>query len=575
MEAVGHVWFAMAGLSLAERSRIALVAAKRSQRASMARLQYMPFLRWRFGSAVLGNLLIVPQTLRNSDPSFWPEMNLGHMGLAGTGVALRDRSPFEIPHPNDAWARALHGFGWLRHLEASGDADARELARNLTVEWTVRQRGSGVAWEPAVLGRRIISWLSHANFLLDEADVETYDAISSSLGAQIVRLAASWRDGPDGYQRMLALTGLVLAYLCVSGHDRQLDEIETTFTAEIERQILYDGGHISRNPAILVDVLLDLLPARQCFAARGRKPPPALLQALSGAVTFLRYMRLGDGRLARFNGVSVASPAGLATVLAYDDRSATPLVTARHSGYVHLARGATVLIADAGAAPPFEFAGEAHAGCLSFEMSAGSRLVFVNGGAPAPADQDWRAQARATASHNTLCLNEMSSAKLVRHRGLESMIGGAPIVGPPNIKSAIQELNGDLVWTASHDGYFGRHGIMHHRTITVSASGSAIRGHDRLGGGDTPLRLKSDLPFAVHFHLHADVTCRLGNRPGEAEIMTSDGQVWLFSSDGAALSIEESTYFADSSGPRRTLQFVLRGSTFGDTEVNWRVETRA
>jgi uncharacterized heparinase superfamily protein len=57
--------------------------------------------------------------------------------------------------------------------------------------------------------------------------------------------------------------------------------------------------------------------------------------------------------------------------------------------------------------------------------------------------------------------------------------------------------------------------------------------------------------------------------------MTPDGQVWLFSSEGAALSIEESTYFADSSGPRRTLQFVLRGSTYGDTDVTWRVETRA
>lgn len=541
----------------------------------MARLQFSPLLRWRFGSASLGNLLIVPQTLRNADPSFWPELKLGHMGLAGTEMPLRGRSPFEIQLLNEPWARALHGFGWLRHLEATGDPEARALARNLTLEWTIRQRGSGVPWEPAVLGRRIISWLSHANFLLDEADIETYDAISSSLGAQIVRLAASWRDGPDGYPRLLALTGLVLAYLCVSGHDRQLDEIESTFAAEIERQILPDGGHVSRNPAVLVDVLLDLLPTRQCFAARGRKPPPSLLQGLSSAVAFLRYMRLGDGRLARFNGVSVASPAGLATVLAYDDLFATPLDVARQSGYVHLTRGATSVIADAGAAPPFEFASEAHAGCLSFEMSAGARLIFVNGGAPAPADQDWRSQARATASHNTLCLNEMSSAKLVRHRGLEAMIGGAPILGPQHVESAVDEVNGDIVWTASHDGYFGRHGIIHQRRLTVSASGAAIRGSDRLSGTDTPLRLRSDLPFAIHFHLHVDVTCRLGEKPGEAEIVTPDGQVWLFSSEGADLSIEESTYFADSSGPRRALQFVLRGSTFGDTEVNWRVETRA
>ncbi len=565
----------MAALSLAEKSRIAFIAAKRSQRASMARLQFSPLLRWRFGPASLGNLLIVPQTLRSADPSFWPELKLGHLGLAGTSAALRDRSPFDLRPPNDAWERALHGFGWLRHLEASGDFEARDLARKLTVEWTARQRGDGLAWEPSVIGRRIISWLSHANFLLDDAGIETYDAITTSLGAQIIRLAASWRDGPDGYPRLLALTGLVLANLCVSGHDRQLDEIEKLFAAEIERQILDDGGHVSRNPAVLVEILLDLLPARQCFAARGRKPPPALMQALNGAVAFLRYMRLGDGRLARFNGVSIASPAGLATVLAYDDLFATPLAAARPSGYIHLARGSTAIVADAGPAPPFEFATEAHAGCLSFEMSAGPRLIFVNGGAPSAADQDWRAQSRATASHNTLALAETSSAKLVRHKSLESMIGGAPIRGPQHVASKVEELNGDLIWTASHDGYLGRFGLIHHRTITLSASGSAIRGLDRLSGAETALRLKSDLPFAIHFHLHPEVTCRLAADSATAEIMTPEGQVWLFSANGAALSIEDSTYFADSSGPRRGLQFVLRGSTFGDTSVEWQASVRA
>jgi uncharacterized heparinase superfamily protein len=566
----------MAALSLAERSRIAFIAAKRSQRASVARLQFSPLLRWRFGTTSLGHLLIVPQNLRNADPSFWPELKLGQLGLAGVSAPLRDHSPLDIRPPNEAWARALHGFGWLRHMEAAGDEEARQVARQITVEWTIRQRGGhGLAWEPAVMGRRIISWLSYANFLLDDADVETYDAITASLGAQIVRLAACWRDGPDGYQRMLALTALVLADLCVAGHDRQLEEIEKVFAGEIERQILDDGGHVSRNPAVLVDLMLDLLPTRQCFAARGRKPPDALMQGLADAVAFLRYMRLGDGRLARFNGVSVASPAGLATVLAYDDRLGTPLASARHSGYVHLGRGATILVADAGAAPSFEFAGEAHAGCLSFEMSAGSRLVFVNGGAPSASDAEWRAQARATASHNTLCVNDVSSAKLVRHKKLEALIGGAPIRGPRTVDSSVEEANGDLVWRASHDGYFGRFGMIHRREIRLSASGSCIRGVDQLSGAATALRLKTDLPFAVHFHLHPEIDCELGDTPGTADIVTPEGQVWRFSASGAALSIEESTYFADSSGPRRTLQFVLRGTTFGETDVAWQIETRA
>jgi uncharacterized heparinase superfamily protein len=89
------------------------------------------------------------------------------------------------------------------------------------------------------------------------------------------------------------------------------------------------------------------------------------------------------------------------------------------------------------------------------------------------------------------------------------------------------------------------------------------------------LRLKSDLPFAIHFHLHPEITCRRGTVTGTAEIITPEGQVWFFSAEGAELNIEEGVYFADSSGPRRALQFVLREATFGDTTVSWKAEIRA
>ena len=49
----------------------------------------------------------------------------------------------------------------------------------------------------------------------------------------------------------------------------------------------------------------------------------------------------------------------------------------------------------------------------------------------------------------------------------------------------------------------------------------------------------------------------------------ADGQNWRFKAEGAALTVEESAYFADSSGPRRAMQIVLRGVTFGESEVSW------
>lgn len=557
-------------MSVAERTRVAIMKADRSRRSALSRLLYSPFLRWRYGPSTADHLLIVPQDLRTADPSFWREVQQGQFGLAGTMVVLGERSPFDVKASNANWARALHGFSWLSHLKAASDDGARDAARSLTVEWTLRHsRGNRLAFEPAVAGRRLISWLSHANFLLEDADAATYDAITTAMGADLVRLSASWRDGADGYPRLLALTALVLADLCIAGHDNQLPESERAFTAELARQILPDGGHISRDPGVLVELMLDLLPLKQCFASRGRPTPPGFLATLQRILAMLRYMRLGDGMLARFNGMSVASPAGLATVLAYDDRSVPQLDGSPQSRYLRLERGQAILLIDTGPPPPLEQAGLAHAGCLSFELSSGTNLILVNGGAPAAADSDWRAAARATASHNTLNLADQSSSKLIRNADIEALIGSPPIQGPDHVTSRLEEGAGALELTAGHDGYLSRFGLLHRRSLVLSATGRRLLGVDHLEGPRGTVRLRNDLPFSIHFHIHPEAVCRRVPGGVAAEVVLKDGEVWRFSVENAALTIEESTYYSDSAGPRASLQLVVRGATFGDSQVRW------
>lgn len=563
----------MAKLKLTERLRITHLAADRLRRGAISSVLYSPPFRWQFGASTAEQLLIVPQDLRTADPSFWDELEIGQFGLGGTVALVDDHSPFDVAPPSEAWARKLHGFGWLRHLAAANREEARETARMLASEWAVRHWGSNdIAWEPAVTGRRLISWISHSGFLLEDADAETYDILTESLGLQLIRLAANWRTAPAGYPRMLSLSALLLAQLCISGHEGQVPETERLFLAELQRQILPDGGHISRNPGVLVELMLDLLPLNQCFAARSRVAPPALGETLRRMLAMLKYMRLGDGMLARFNGMGVASPARLATVLAYDDHTGVKLEAAPASNYVRLERGGTVLILDVGSPPPLEAASEAHAGCLSFELSSGTQPMLVNGGAPALSHSEWRSAARATASHNTLCLGERSSSKLVRHKTLEDLVGGPPIRFPDEVESKVAAHDGAVEITARHDGYMRRFKLMHERTLSLNASGRRLLGIDRLGGRRGSLRLRQDIPFAIHFHLHPGIRCRRGDNPNIAVIELAGGDTWWFSLEGARLAIEESTFFADSAGPRRALQIVARGATFGETEVRWVLE---
>jgi uncharacterized heparinase superfamily protein len=328
---------------------------------------------------------------------------------------------------------------------------------------------------------------------------------------------------------------------------------------------------MSRNPGLLVELLLDLLPLNQSFIARDREPPATLVEVLARIQAMIRYLRLGDGMISRFNGAGIPAAAGLGIILAYGDASSPPLGEARASGYARLARAETIVVADVGSPPPLFVGGEAQAGCLSFEMSSGRHLIFVNGGMPGGAAAEWTPAARATASHNTLCIAEQSSSKLVAQHRLKPT-GDLALRQPDNVTWRVENTDGGVALDAEHDGYQRRFGVRHGRRLQLAEDGARLEGRDHIHAGKRSVRFKSDLPFAIHFHLYPDVSCCLRAEENEVELSLPGGELWRFTAKGAALTVEESTFFANSAGSRPAMQIVLRGATFGDSEINWAVE---
>ena len=264
------------------------------------------------------------------------------------------------------------------------------------------------------VAKRVIALLSHAAFLLDGADPEFYDAAMRLFSRDVHDLTVIYGDA-SGVSKLRALTAILLAGLCVAEQETYLTSYQSVFCAELERQILEDGGHVSRDPGDLIDLLLELLPLKQCFVARQLEPPDALYTAISHMNPMLRFLRLGDGSLAHFNGMGPTLLDQVATVLAYDDAGKTFTgVLAPQSGYARLAAGETVVLADAGGAPPMLLSDRAHAGCASFEMSSGYEPIITNCGAPADETGDWYVVSRSTAAHSTLTIEDLSSARLIK-----------------------------------------------------------------------------------------------------------------------------------------------------------------
>jgi uncharacterized heparinase superfamily protein len=545
---------------------------RRFMLASMASLSY-PGTRAE-------QLLLAPQELRTADPSFATELYNGHFGLAGKLAEVDTESPFEIDPPSEGWARELYGFGWLRHLRAAGSELSREQAKALVNDFiTLRRSLHGLAWQPEIVGRRVISWLSNSVLVLDTGEPQAYETFLRALTSQLRYLSASYRDAPDGVPRLVSLMALVYAGLCIAEQQAVVDRYTRPLCKELERQILPDGGHISRNPEALVELLLDLLPLRQCFVARDRPPPKELTDAIERIMPMLRFFRTCDGTLTRFNGAGPTPTDALATVLAYDDVKGAPVRSATSSGYVRLECGPTLFICDIGPTPAPSLSMTAHAGFLSFEMSSGNAPMIVNCGSPSVDHDEWRPFARSTAAHSTLTFEDSSSA--------EFPVGGtngsqpaldSQLTGPANAQAALADQGDNLRIKGPHDGYMTRFGVSHARQILIAPNGLLISSEDKLSapkGLTSPEGLIAG-DYAIRFHLHPSVRAELAPDGRSVELTLRNGETWRISSNAPETTIEESVFLADERGPLPTSQVVLGGVMGEMTEVRivWNIERK-
>jgi uncharacterized heparinase superfamily protein len=562
----------MMRVSVAERTRLSVLIGRRAVRSLVGAFIAHPLLRWRYSPASTDRLLIGPQDLRTADITRASEIYSGRFAFAGKVVICDRRSPFEMTPPSDEWAVTLLGFSWLRHLRAGDSAITRANARALIDDWIGLQGGwHPTGWRIDILTRRVLCWLCHAPFVLQDADAKFYRRFIRSLTRQVRYLRRSVNETRDGVPHLQALIALTSAALCLQGQSGFLRPGVRRLIEEMERQILPDGGHIARNPNALIELLLDLLPLRQLFNARNLSPPTQLNNAIDRMMPMLRFFRHGDGNFALFNGMGPTPVDSLAAVLAYDDARGAPVSSAPHSGYQRLDAGKTMLLMDTGRPPPVGLSQEAHAGCLSFELSWRQNRLVVNCGLPSVNRENWRQVARATAAHSTVTFNDTSSCRFLEFGSLRHMLFGTPIVGGLRVVSAARDDTAEGIGLrSSHDGYSKEFGVIHHRTVRLFVDGSALEGEDSFtpARGDA-LATRAKDQFAIRFHLHPSVKAnRLSDGHGVI-LLLPDREVWTFTAFDDQVEIEESVFLCGSDGPRRTVQIVIYGEARVHPAVQW------
>ncbi|WP_246188486.1 heparinase II/III family protein [Nitratireductor arenosus] len=547
------------------------LVAQEVWRRARQRLRTAPAYRWRYAGRTPERVLIAPPDLRLADPQIASEIYHGRFALAGRIVETGGRSPFAIDNASPVWRQALHEFRWLRHLREAGTDLAAANGRALVSDW-IETHGAhitGPAWEPATTAKRVIAWLQHSTVVLQGAEFQFYRNFLKSLTTQIRYLRTVTPYMRGGEDRLRARIALAFAALSLPTSPATLRTATRNLARELDRQILPDGGHVSRQPAAVMELLADLLPLRQTYANQAEAPPQALMGAVDRMLPALRFFRHRDGSLARFNGMGATIPDRIAAILRHDDTAGQPLLHAPHSGFERLSMSDTTVIADTGAPDAPEAAIPAHAGSLSFELSSGRRMFIVNAGVDRHGPDEFRPLSRATAAHSTATLNDTSSCRFTTSPRLTRLIGASVISGPTTVSSKRTDAAGRQGFVAAHDGYVPSFGLMHERALVLTRDGDVLDGTDRFFRRDGAAPGDRDA-VAIRFHLHPDIEL-MRDEAGRLVLAARDGMSWVFSCDGVEPVVEESIFFAGISGPRRNLQIVLAFPVGEVPEVAWRL----
>jgi uncharacterized heparinase superfamily protein len=519
-------------------------------------------------SGRIERILIAPQDLRTSDPTAASDIYSGYFAFAGKIVTTGGQSPFLAQPPSRAWTEALMGFGWLRDIRAADTALARANARTLVGDW-ISKLGSpsqSITWAIPVTSQRLIAWLCHSPLIVDGSDRSFYRRFMASIRRQSAYLWRRSRRIDNQDHRLRAAIALVFVALCTDMSAGRRKRVIDYLVSQLGKEILSDGGHVSRNPQIIVNILAELLPLRHCFLSQGLTPPAELLNAIDRMMPMVRLFRHGDGTLALFNGMSATAPDLIATLLAYQDARSGVTETAGPSGYRRLQADKTVIILDVGKKPPIWFSNLAHAGCLSFEFSDGGEKLITNCGAPTAGQEGRRPLARATAAHSTLTVGDRSSGRFFPFNESRYPYGEPMIDGPRSVDVFRDvELDGERV-TAVHDGYAESTGLYHKRSLWLERNGKWLSGEDELIISEKGKK-GVDLPFYIRFHLHPNVNI-IANTSNRATLMLPSWQLWTFSANHV-IGIDDSVIFASLDGTRRTRQLLIECRTVEKSTIKW------
>jgi uncharacterized heparinase superfamily protein len=283
----------------------------------------------------------------------------------------------------------------------------------------------GIGWQPYPTSLRIVNWIKWA---LSEQKISS-DFLYSLL-IQSRWLSRNLEYHLMGNHLFANAKALIFSGFFFDGYeaDNFLKTGLKILDAELDEQVLEDGGHFERSTMYQAIVLEDVLDIYLISLENEHLIPKKMqdkLQKIScKMLKWLSIMSHPDGGITFFNDAAFeiaptlnqlqhfADNIGISCINRLIHSSKLEVMNLDSSGYVVIASPNIYLALDLAPIGPSYLPGHAHADTLSFELSLFSSRIFVNGGTSCYGLSKQRSYERSTRGHNTVTINNESSSEV-------------------------------------------------------------------------------------------------------------------------------------------------------------------
>lgn len=509
-------------------------------------------LRYLKFSQIAHRIFSRPKSFRISYPEHQSRRNMTSPWVAPVrkSATMIGRGKFHILNQNieldqpQKWNDNKRDKLLLYHLHYMDDLNAADAEQrsdwhaDLINQWIDQNpAGTGNGWEPYPLSLRIVNWIKW----------QLVNSAPSERVLQSLHIQAKVLDRSIEYH---LLANHILANakaLCFAGYffdgkdaSRWRRRGQRILREQLHEQILPDGGHFELSPMYHSLILEDVLDLINLFQTYNDDLVRTLIPIANRMLEWLSLMTHPDGRLSYFNDATLGVAPSLKELQAYANRlgisTAPPAPCSsfvlRESGFARYETNNSTVLIDVGEIGPDYQPGHGHCDCLSFELSLGTKRIFVNRGVSTYNNCHQRRQERSTSAHNTVSIVEQE----------QSEVWSAFRVGrrarPRNL------MIGDSFIEAAHDGYLNL-GLIHRRRFDFQDH--IIKITDFLeepnAGGRTG---------TAHFHFHPDVDPTL-----EGSIVSFSGGKLEFT-DADTIETDEYDYCLGFSNRRKAMMINAR-----------------